>query len=111
MVDDIHHDATEDAPADGGPTLSQPLMLPQILDLAYAKCLQEYAIDRLTVGEVVVDAQAVERLSTPCVQVLLAFGRAAEVANLTPRITNSSEPFRAAISDLGLLAHFSNWMD
>ncbi|HEX2943060.1 MAG TPA: hypothetical protein VHO91_18555 [Rhodopila sp.] len=111
MADDIHHAGIEAAPADVGLALSQPLALPQILDLTYAKFLQKSVMQRLAIGESAIDAQAVERLATPCAQVLLAFGHAAESAGLAPRIEGASEPFRAALSDLGLLANFSKWMD
>jgi chemotaxis protein CheX len=84
--------------------------LPQVLDLTQARELREQMIARLRNGTVAMDAGAVERMSTPCLQVLLAGGHAAEAANSSFRIINASASFRAAVEDLGLRSQFTNWM-
>jgi chemotaxis protein CheX len=89
---------------------SGPHYLPQLLDLTVARSLRDDMMALLQNGAIVLDAGAVERMSTPCAQVLLAAGRAAEAANSQFQIVNASDCFRAAIVDLGLQSQFTNWM-
>jgi chemotaxis protein CheX len=84
--------------------------LPQVLDLTQAQNLRDTMAARLSDGPLVLDASAVERMSTPCAQVLLAAGRAADLASSAYQIINASDVFRTALADLGLEAEFSNWM-
>ncbi|PDT88762.1 anti-anti-sigma factor [Bradyrhizobium sp. Y36] len=84
--------------------------LPSQLDLTAARKLQDEIRSRLASGAVVLDAGAVDRLSTPCVQVLLAAGRAAASADVSFRIANASGAFSAAVVELGLETQFRNWM-
>jgi anti-anti-sigma regulatory factor len=79
--------------------------LPQILDLIAAKPLRDSLLSKPVV---ILDASEVERMSTPCAQVLLAAGQA---AGASFRIINPSAAFRSAIADLGLRQAFSGWMD
>lgn len=86
-------------------------MLPQTLDLTWAKSLRETLAELLVEKSVLIDAGAVERMSTPCAQVLLAAGRTAASTRTPFRILNASAVFRAALADLGLQPEFSKWMD
>jgi anti-anti-sigma regulatory factor len=88
-----------------------PGELPQILDLTEAKPLRERLAALAGDPSPAVDAGAVQRLSTPCAQVLLATGRAVASAGASFRIVNASAVFRAALADLGLQPEFSKWMD
>ena len=87
-----------------------PHCLPQVLDLTVARSLRDDMIALLQSGAIALDAGAVERMSTPCVQVLLAAGQAAEAANSQFQIVNASDCFLAAVADLGLQSQFTNWM-
>ncbi len=88
-----------------------PTSLPPILDLTFAKPLRD-SLTALFGGSVVdLDAGAVERMSTPCAQVLLAAGRAAVSMGISFRIMNASTVFRTALADLGLERAFSDWID
>lgn len=84
--------------------------LPNVLGLTAARELRDDIKARLASGVVVLDAEAVDRVSTPCVQVLLAAGLAAASANASFRIVNGSQAFSAAVVDLGLESQFRNWM-
>jgi len=84
--------------------------LPQLLDITQAQTLRDLVTARLGNGALVLDAGAVERMSTPCVQVLLAAGRAADLAGSAFQIINASDVFRTALADLGLQTEFSNWV-
>jgi anti-anti-sigma regulatory factor len=86
------------------------LALPEILDLQSSQSLRESLGQLFDCGKIQIDAAPVARLSTPCVQVLLAAGRAADNAAIPFKIVGSSDAFRAAIADLGLGAHFQKWM-
>lgn len=85
--------------------------LPQMLDLVQATHLRDDMVRLIGADELELDAAAVERMSTPCVQVLLAAGRAAQASKKTFKIINASEIFRTAIADLGLQSEFGKWMD
>jgi anti-anti-sigma regulatory factor len=87
-----------------------PHCLPQVLDLTAARSLRDDMTALLQSGTIVLDAGAVERLSTPCAQVLLAAGLAAEAANSRFWIVNASDCFQTAVADLGLQSQFTNWM-
>jgi chemotaxis protein CheX len=89
---------------------SGPHCLPQTLDLTQARPLRDNMIALLRNGRIVLDAGEVERMSTPCVQVLLAVGHAADASNSQFQIVNASDCFRAAIADLGLQSQFTHWM-
>ena len=81
------------------------LRLPPALDLLSAATLQDRLQDRLNHGlPLVIDAAEVERLGTPCLQLLIAASREAQASGLGFRIEAASTPFRAAIADLGLSA-------
>jgi len=84
--------------------------LPQTLDLVEAQVLCDRMRGMLKEGPVVLDASAVERMSTPCAQVLLATGYAADSAGISLQFTNPSDVFRGALTDLGLQSQFSKWM-
>ena len=100
----------EDDPNPPSLRSSDPHCLPQTLDLTAAQSLQQSLLTSLGGGAVILDASAVERMSTPCVQVLLAAGRAADLAGSPLQIIEASDVFRAALADLGLQAEFKNWM-
>ncbi|CCD96264.1 conserved hypothetical protein; putative Sulphate transporter/antisigma-factor antagonist STAS [Bradyrhizobium sp. ORS 375] len=85
--------------------------LPQMLDLTQAAQLRDEMIQLANAGDILLDASGVERMSTPCVQILLAAGRGARAANRSFRIMQASELFRTAIADLGLRNEFENWME
>lgn len=95
------------AGSEGGDVL---VRLPLVLDLTQAQNLRDTMVARLSGGRLVLDASAVERMSTPCAQVLLSAGRAADLASSSYQIINASEVFRTALADLGLEAEFNNWM-
>ncbi|MBV9561027.1 MAG: STAS domain-containing protein [Bradyrhizobium sp.] len=85
--------------------------LPEMLDLAQAESLRKGMLNLLQRRDILLDASAVQRMSTPCVQILLAAGRSAQAVQKPYKITNASDVFRAAIADLGLQSEFSNWMN
>jgi anti-anti-sigma regulatory factor len=84
--------------------------LPQMLDIVQAQGLRDDLVRLLGQGALTLDAGAVDRMSTPSAQVLLAAGRAADAAGREFQIINASDVFRAALADLGLQAEFKNWM-
>ncbi|CAL75692.1 conserved hypothetical protein; putative anti-sigma factor antagonist [Bradyrhizobium sp. ORS 278] len=86
-------------------------VLPQMLDLTQATQLRDEMIRLAAAGDVLLDAAGVERMSTPCVQILLAAAHGARAANKSFKITQPSELFRTAIADLGLRHEFENWME
>lgn len=81
-----------------------------VLDIRAAAHLRDGLSKALARGKpVVIDAGQVERLSTPCVQVLLAASKSAEAAGGRLTLTQASDGFVAAFSDLGLFGNLMNW--
>jgi anti-anti-sigma regulatory factor len=89
---------------------------PRHIDLP-AECTSQWASafheSRLQTGQMdgdfLFNAAAVERITTPAVQLLVALARALALEGHSLGITEASEPFRAAIRDLGLGATASQW--
>lgn len=103
VTDTICHPATSEGSNDIYP-------LPSVLDLTQAKPLLEILMAQSGDRPRTLDASAVERMSTPCAQILLAAGRAADRDGHTIRIAGASDVFRTALADLGLTSEFKNWM-
>ena len=82
-----------------------------VLDITKAKDLQSNLLDCIKNGSVLIDGSDVERIATPCVQLILAAARDCEAAGSPFRILNISEAFKAALVDLGLQPEFNRWMN
>jgi len=81
---------------------TEPLMLPEVLDLAAAEGLLEMMRQRLQGGEPpCIDASCVETLTLPCIQIILATARSHDRVS----IKNPSLAFVSAFEDLGI-----DWM-
>lgn len=86
------------------------LTLPGTLDQRTAAPLREAFLSAVGAGRaVVVDAAAVDRLSTACIQVLIAAGRAVQAAGQTFTVAAPSEALVSAFDDLGLFPVMMTW--
>jgi anti-anti-sigma regulatory factor len=86
------------------------ISLGPVFDIRAAGPLREALLKALKRGKpVTVDAAQVERLSTPCIQVLLAAGKTAEAGGGRLALAQASDAFIAAFSDLGLFASLMSW--
>ncbi len=85
--------------------------LPQMLDITQARPLRDNLLALLGQQSITLDASSIDRMSTPCAQILLAAGRSAAGRGVPFRILNASAVFRSALTDLGLQPEFSKWMD
>ena len=88
------------------------LGLPSDLDLAMAQPLVDslrHGLGTVAAGTVVVQADAVERVSTACVQALLAASRFAADKGQTFIIAQPSEALAEACDDLGLSRWLKQW--
>lgn len=87
------------------------IMLPPILDMLAAEGLAAVLTAGIHGGKgLAIDAQAVERLSTPCLQALLAADKTCRDGGMAFGMTACSPAFRAAMADFGLAAVLSAWM-
>jgi len=83
-------------------TLVASFALPPVLDFAAAEGFQANLIEKLHASQSLqLDASAVETLTTPCIQLILAAAKSHHV-----QIHNASQAFDSAFADLGL-----NWED
>lgn len=79
------------------------LELPAILDLSAARTLKELLQNALPgEGDLVVDASSVQRLTTPCLQVLVSAARLSETGGPALRLRNVPAAFAEMVSMLGL---------
>lgn len=60
-------------------------------------------------GKVVIDASAVDRLSTPCVQILLSAVQHMEQHGIPFIVKAPSDAFVTAFDDLGLFSFLMKW--
>ncbi len=82
------------------------IVLPAILDAIAAEHLCTALRDRLTGGiPTVLRGDTVDRVSTLCVQVLLAAALQAGRQGVRFSLVSPSAPLRAALGDLGVAAH------
>jgi anti-anti-sigma regulatory factor len=79
-----------------------PLILPPVLDLTAAEPLCSQLRAALDAGPVLLDAGAVERIATPCLQVLAAAAASARAQGLGFRLRDAGGVVAAAITALGL---------
>lgn len=79
------------------------LRLPARLDLAMAAPLRQALRDSLdATSRMIVDAAEVERVATPCVQVLMAAAGEARARGIGFAVRQPSVAFAEALADLGI---------
>ena len=79
-----------------------PLHLPAALDLATADGLYRNLVERLNDGDITIDGASVERVGTPCLQVLAVACATARDHQRKFLLLHASVALQAAIADLGL---------
>jgi anti-anti-sigma regulatory factor len=91
--------------AEAGESVSDNVELPAVADLTQAGPLKQRLEQALSSGTgLTVDASAVQRVSSPCLQVLVAGVAAfAKAGGAALTISNPSEAFRETVSVLGLM--------
>lgn len=81
--------------------------LPAALNPDAFEALQDQCLGALERDEATaVDASKVERLTTPCAQLLAAFAVKQRARSLAPKFIKPSAAFAAAWADFGLMAQF-----
>lgn len=80
------------------------LALPPVLDLTAAAELKKGLLEALAQPEVSVDAAAVQRITTPCLQVLVAAVRDVRAQGGVIKILNVPDSMLEPINTLGLSA-------
>lgn len=80
----------------------QSVALPRVVDLDALDDIRDELLEALQAGPVAVSAEAVERISTNALFMLLSAAETAQRAKFTLSIETASAPVRAAIEKLGL---------
>ena len=81
----------------------QLLVMPAVLDLTTADTLKQSLLNALACGPVVeIDAGAVQRITSPCLQVFAAAAKGLPEIGGTMRFTNVPDIFRETADTLGL---------
>ena len=91
---------------------SNVLALPAVLDLGTAQALRDRFLEACSASEpVVVNAEQVERIGTPAVQVLLSAARTLAVDGRGFSMQRPSQGLCTAFEDLGLIDELKRWSD
>jgi chemotaxis protein CheX len=86
------------------------ISLPGILNLGMAESLREEFIQCLAANsEIIIDAQKVDNITTPCLQIIIAAGRSMEESESCLILKNPSTAFTDAFRDLGLTNFIEEW--
>ncbi|NVJ97629.1 MAG: STAS domain-containing protein [Alphaproteobacteria bacterium] len=89
---------------------AQELVLTEILDISAGDPLKAEMCEQLAKKETLtVNASRVRKISTPCVQVLIAAGIEAERLGLAFHITRPSSVFSDSFQNLGLSEYLDQW--
>lgn len=84
--------------------------LGDVLDITAAASLKAVLLKALDKGQpLVLDAGSVERLSTPCIQILLAGATALQTADLAFTLLRPSDAFIDSLNELGLFPILKQW--
>ncbi|OUR76548.1 hypothetical protein A9Q83_14085 [Alphaproteobacteria bacterium 46_93_T64] len=84
--------------------------LPNILNLSVAEELKEKFLQQIPVkGDLELDADHVETITTPCIQVIISAGLSVEDSGNKLAIHNPSQAFSDAFRDLGLIDLLEKW--
>lgn len=88
-----------------GDPMDESVTLPPVADLTAAGPLKQSLLDGLAAGKsITIDASAVQRVSSPCLQVLVAGMQSfAKAGGTSLVVANPSQAFRETVSVLGLL--------
>jgi anti-anti-sigma regulatory factor len=86
---------------------ARTLALPSIVDLDALDVVRDGLIEAVELGAVQVDGQAVERVSTNALFMLVSAAETARRNHFGFAISGASAPLRAAIDRLGLTGTFS----
>lgn len=86
------------------------IALPEILDFGTAEPLKA-ALEKALAGgrPLKLDAEKVERLSTPCLQVMIAAELAMKAADVPFTLSNPSDAFVDTFNDLGAFGQLKQW--
>jgi chemotaxis protein CheX len=91
-------------------TISEVVILPQVLDIAHA---QDFLAQMRALveagGDVSLDASGVSRITTPCVQILLSTAKTLEGTGGALRIERASPVLSSAMNDLGVADKLQAW--
>ena len=86
------------------------IALPASLDLAAAEALKEMLIAAVDKGgDLVIDGSGVEKVGTPCIQLIVSASRTLRESGHSMKLEEPSEALGAALAELGLSADPQEW--
>ncbi len=86
------------------------LVLTPVLDLRMAAPLRDRLMEALDLGHpLTLEAGAVERLTTPCLQVLVAAAHSLQARDIPFTVSNPPEAMMDVFRELGLFATLMQW--
>ncbi len=88
------------------------LKLREVLDISYAEKLKKEAIELFEKSAqkgMLVDASGVNRITTPCIQIIISLAKSCELAKISFKLASPSEAFKKAFYDVGLSKELTSW--
>lgn len=102
-------DTVDTAPGHADEAQGQVIELPSFLDLGYAGALKSALQDAVQQdGQLMVNGAAVESVTSPCIQVLLAADKTLSAFGKSLHLIDASPALENAFADLGL-DHIQAW--
>jgi anti-anti-sigma regulatory factor len=89
---------------------TKTIALPAIVDLDALDSVRDQLIDAVEAGPVKIDGQAVERVSTNALVMLISAGETARRNNFDFHVAGASTPMLSAIDRLGFSPNFAGMM-
>ncbi len=88
---------------------SDAFVLPAVLDISAAEKLLEKFRELNTDTKIILDASKVQRITTPCIQIILSAHKTIKNKNGSLEIKNASDACKDAFYDIGLADEFNGW--
>lgn len=90
--------------------MQEAIELSSVLDLLAADALKDQIMTALdSSGDVILDASEVTRITTPCIQILIASSKDLRSSDREIVLEKSSEIFDSAMRDLGFGDFLESW--
>lgn len=92
--------------------ISEVFILPAIVDITYVYDLHKHLseVAKIKIKTFTLDSSKVEKITTPAIQILLAFFKKLEEKKVKYSLINITEAFEASFNDIGLGNKLEEWV-
>jgi len=86
--------------------------LREVLDISVAEKFKDEVIEYLEKSSktgVILDAEKVSRITTPCIQVIISLEKSCKLSSINFKILTPSDAFKKVFAELGLSKQLNDW--